>query len=306
MTPFDNHTDRYIARLVELGFYISDSDSGEDSLQKVRHYIPMIGVARFDEYAYPFKKEMARQRTRVGVSNVLRLYKFDRKLRLLSLDAIERIEIAVKSAVQSELVDIRGPEWFRNSQFVDSLGSGLYRELEHDVFQLPLMTDERGRRKALSEFPSERIMDVLSYKRIERLLTGLRRQHRKNVASRFNDVSAELLVSWFSSFRFVRNTAAHHTRLWNMWFRVAPTIHSGWYGTFGGALPKGYEKRYYAQALAMYYLLKRIARNTRWHYRLHELMSAEGPDLLDIPYIMGFPPDWDKSSFWSIETRTGR
>ncbi|MGB9369274.1 MAG: Abi family protein [Xanthobacteraceae bacterium] len=302
MAPLDAQTARYVAKLRELGFHISDSDSGENSLQKLQHYIPMIGIARFEEYAYPFKNEMKRRKTPIGVSNVFRLYKFDRKLRLLSLDAIERIEVAVKSAVQSELVSIRGVEWFRDARFVDSLAPKLYQELEHDVLQVPAMLDDRGKPKPLSEFPSERIMDVLSYKRIENILTGLRRQNRKNVAARFPDVSAELLVSWFSSFRFVRNTAAHHTRLWNMWFRVAPTIHNEWYGTFG-SVTKGYEKRYYAQALAMYYLLRRIARNTRWHKRLYELMSSDGPNSLDVLQLMGFPGDWHESPFWSFESQ---
>lgn len=292
---------RLVAQLRDAGFNISSDPGDVNSVAKVEHYIPIIGQARFEEYAHPFIRAMESRHISIGVNNVLKLYKFDRKLRLLSLDAIERIEVSIKSLLLRELIALRGPGWFKDRTFLNEFNHNLDHDIRADIQRSPTMKDPNGKSRAIGDFPELRIMDALSYGRVEKLLEGLPRRNRIAIAKHFPGVPEKLMVNWFSAFRVVRNVAAHHTRLWNVRFKVTPIVHRDWAGTYGDPGPGGWEARYYVQAMAMFYLLKRIARNTRWHCRLLALMHSDLPEHIDIAGAMGFPANWHKTTFWDID-----
>ena len=45
-------------------------------------------------------------------SHVLELYDFDRAVRLLILDAIEKLEVALRTAITNPLAEQHGPHWY--------------------------------------------------------------------------------------------------------------------------------------------------------------------------------------------------
>ena len=67
-------------------------------------YLERIGYYRLSGYAYPLRQKEANNPTRysdtfppdVSFEHILQLYIFDKKLRLLALDALERIEVALR------------------------------------------------------------------------------------------------------------------------------------------------------------------------------------------------------------------
>lgn len=61
----------------------------------------------------PFRRGGADDfRAGVAFDDVLDLYVFDRKLRLLVLDALERIEVAVRSALTDHMSQVHGAVWY--------------------------------------------------------------------------------------------------------------------------------------------------------------------------------------------------
>ena len=48
---------------------------------------------------------------------VLDLYIFDRKLRLLAMDAVERIEVAARSVISHVMCLYGGPHWYTNPAY---------------------------------------------------------------------------------------------------------------------------------------------------------------------------------------------
>ena len=96
-----------VARQVELlrgrGMQISDTAKAESCLHRIGYY-------RLSGYAYPFRhRELIQNadgsqgerifenfRPNTDFSTVMELYVFDKRLRLLFLDAIERIEVALR------------------------------------------------------------------------------------------------------------------------------------------------------------------------------------------------------------------
>ena len=93
--------------------------------ENAKHILRSIGYYRLSGYLYPFlkvpKSEHIYKSDRT-LGKVLSLYEFDRELRLLLFNQIERIEIAVRSAITNiaceeteDVFWISKSEYFANS-----------------------------------------------------------------------------------------------------------------------------------------------------------------------------------------------
>lgn len=68
--------------------------------QRAQHYLDFISYYRLSAYSIPFQTSASHQfRPNTSFDNILDLYIFDRELRLLIMDAIERIEVAVRTQI---------------------------------------------------------------------------------------------------------------------------------------------------------------------------------------------------------------
>lgn len=91
--------DEQIERLESRNMQILDHD-------KAKNYLSRIGYYRLSGYWYPFRKFQIDQKGRQDTfkdgttfKHIIELYIFDKKLRLLALDAIERIEMAIRTDI---------------------------------------------------------------------------------------------------------------------------------------------------------------------------------------------------------------
>ena len=69
---------------------------------KAQHYLEHIGYYRLSAYMYPLLKLPKEQHVyKPGASfgRVMMLYRFDKKLRLLLFNEIEKVEVAIRSAI---------------------------------------------------------------------------------------------------------------------------------------------------------------------------------------------------------------
>ena len=70
--------------------------------EKAQHYLSHIGYYRLSAYMYPLlsiPKEQHLFKRGVSFGKVMMLYRFDKKLRLLLFNEIEKIEVAVRCAI---------------------------------------------------------------------------------------------------------------------------------------------------------------------------------------------------------------
>ncbi|NCC27725.1 MAG: Abi family protein, partial [Gammaproteobacteria bacterium] len=105
--PFGKPATTYaeqVALLQQRGMVIDDPGEAEFYLQHLNYY-------RLGAYWLPFEADHATHRFRTGtrIADVLNLYIFDRELRLLVLDAIERVEVSVRSQWAYQLAHRHGP-----------------------------------------------------------------------------------------------------------------------------------------------------------------------------------------------------
>ena len=107
-----------LSLLISRGLTMSDPSDAT-------HYLTHIGYYRLSGYALPFQiggSGADRHNFKPGVTfdDILDRYVFDRKLRLLVMDAIERIEISVRAALSNILAPRHGAHWYMSPAAVQS------------------------------------------------------------------------------------------------------------------------------------------------------------------------------------------
>jgi abortive infection bacteriophage resistance protein len=221
--------------------------------------------------------------------DVLALYNFDRELRLLCLDAIERIEVALRAAIINELSVLHGPHFHTESRHFEQisdfkyfLGKCLqkkYLAIEHydDKYNTP------------SVAPIWAMSEALTFGELSYLFAGLHRSNRKLVARQFS-YDETVLVSWFKSISTLRNICAHHNRLWDFRLLVhQPKVAK----SLNGEFTRG--DRFYSRAVVLAAILDVVNRGSDWKPQLIDLIARY--PIVDASR-MGFPAAWQTRRFW--------
>ncbi len=87
--------------LNKRGLIISKKSEAEKYLKEVSYY-------RLSAYCLPFEVERHKFKSNVRFEDIIDLYKFDRKLRQLIDDALERIEIFIRSIITDHIAHAHG------------------------------------------------------------------------------------------------------------------------------------------------------------------------------------------------------
>jgi len=102
-----------LEKMIERGLIVEDKD-------EAKHYLRQIGYYRLCGYTLPFQRggvgcDRHEFRKPIEFRKILESYVFDRKLRLLLLDAIERIEVSFRAALSNSIAQCHTPHWYQNS-----------------------------------------------------------------------------------------------------------------------------------------------------------------------------------------------
>jgi len=149
-------------------------------------------------------------------------YEFDRRLRLLLMDAIERIEIAV---FRTRMVEIHstqyGPFGYAdhknfNPKFPRDCLIKLLDEIEEDEKRSSEEFITRYRSKYTSEsyLPLWMAAELMSFGQLLTLYRNLHLKIKQHISHQFN-LYPMVLDSWLLTLNYIRNSCAHHARLWN-------------------------------------------------------------------------------------------
>ena len=263
------------------------------------HYLRFIGYYRLSAYALPFQQANAPGKPfRPGTTfqDVLGLYRFDRELRLLVIDAIERIEVAVRSVLVGEMSVRHGPHWFMESRhFAPKYGyiNQLLSKVERDTraSRETFIIHYRTKYTDPCLPPAWAMAENLTFGTLSYLFAALHNPERKAIAVPFG-CDEKILQSWLHSLAYLRNLCAHHSRLWNRAFSIPPTIAK----KHAKFLHHAQKDRFYALAVVLFELTQVTAPGTGWHERLKSLLAAHPT----VPLAaMAFPANWSQEPFWN-------
>lgn len=101
--------EKQINLLVQRGMTIPDQ-------AKAEHYLRYIGYYRLSGYWHPFQFPAGTAhpdnfRPGTDFQTILNIYIFDRRLRVLLMDAIERIEVSARAVISNTMSEAYGPHW---------------------------------------------------------------------------------------------------------------------------------------------------------------------------------------------------
>ncbi len=240
----------------------------------------------------------------IDVDDILALYDFDRKLRILCLEAIERIEVAIRAAIINTLAPnpAVGPHFFTDSVHFETHDA--HREFMKSVIGLrvknPVVAHYYKHYNTPSLPPIWTALETMTFGDVSRLFSKLHITHRKNIAAHFS-YDESILSSWFRSINLLRNVCAHHGRLWNANLLVdTPKFANSIMAEYPSNVHRG---RFAVKAVTLAALLKDIDPSSDWKHRLKALMAACPAASFAkagmTPTIMGFSPGWEQRQFWN-------
>lgn len=279
-----------------------------DDEEVAKHYIEKIGYYRLSGYALPFQQGGSNaDRHLFGDSitfdMILGRYIFDRKLRLLLMDSIERVEVSIRSALSNSIAQKHTPHWYTNAALFDPSYDhpGLIRELKRQIGHNANTPDRIDRQDIFIRHyyetyddpelpPSWMVFESISFGVISKLFEGLYKSETTDICLGFK-VNHDVLSSWLHTISYIRNLCAHHSRLWNKTLTIKPKIAKRHKEKFNG------NSKIYAALVVIQIMLEEVAPDNTWAERLCALID-EHPE---VPINnMGFPNKWREREFWGL------
>lgn len=277
--------------------------------EQAQRYLAQISYYRLSGYWYPFQKRTANGTvTNAFVSNTqfddaITLYEFDRQLRQLLLDGIERIEVAIRTQFTYHIGHTYGPfghtkalnfhPKFEHEQWLRKLNAEVMRSKDEFIHHY------KNKYDGFPTIPIWMLTEVMSLGSLSLGYQGLLNdqkqgvEDKKAIASYFK-IHHKRLGNWLHSLTYIRNVCAHHSRLWNRELSICPdrTKEQSWSPPI---TPRN--DRVFYILLIIQQLLKNIKSSHDWHQRVENLLCPIAQhDNWRI--AMGIPERWKEHPLW--------
>lgn len=315
--------EQQVERLVSRGVDVGDRDRAVALLKAIGYY-------RLTGYLYPFREseqyidDKGRTRTRVlsayrpgtTLHHAEAIIDFDRRLRMLVMDSVERIEVAVRMRVgyvlgRSSAFAHERPSCFTQAFTAESTDTRRPTASKHVLWLQRVnarkaSSDEQFvdhfREKYDDRMPVWALTELLELGHLSVLYGGLNQQDAEEIAAAFRVPTKKLMASWLASLNYVRNVAAHHARLFNRKLQNAPSRPKAGQVPLldhlrAEAVPKAGLGTYNALAVIAY-LLPSIEADTEWARQLVALLRTFPRSHALTIQSMGVPQGWESLDLW--------
>lgn len=243
--------------------------------------------------------------------NAVDLYVFDKQLRLLAMDALERIEVALRVDIAHSLGRLDRFAYLKpellHQEFSSKLDkdSGVTRH--HEWLGKHAQLIGRSREEFVRHNRSKYGLplaiwvacEVWDFGTLSTLFHGMREAEQDAIARQYGVSNGRVFATWLRSLNYLRNVCAHHSRLWNRNIvdqpKLPPAAEQAWVRFFESD----------AHARARCFLLLRITRHllsvmhprSGWPDRMKAHLLAF-PDLSHLGLNvsgMGAPQGWEST-----------
>ena len=282
--------------LESRGLHIPDRDLALRHLSSISYY-------RLSAYWYPFLQRNAAGevtghfRPGTDFDQVVRLYEFDRHLRLLVMDAIERVEVHIRTLVTYHLGHQYGPFGYTDP-------ANFHSGFNHAIWLAKLEGEARQSRDAFVEhfkrkyagFPTLPIWmstEVMSLGSLSFCYTGLKNPDKQQIARQLG-VHHKRLKDWLHTLTYVRNICAHHSRLWNRELAIKPE--SARDPEWNPPITPRHDRLFYV-LLILRVLLRSNHNGDHWAARCSDLLDTFAHEER-YRIAMGLPSAWKAHPLW--------
>jgi len=285
-----------IAKLSGYGMFFGDK-------QRAAHYLGELNYYRLSGYRLRYETDHATHALKSGTTfeAVLADYMFDRELRLLVLDAVERLEVSVRTHwahqlalrhknahphLDSALFKVRSQQWSHPAAVAALIGNV---ERSREIFIRHLRT-------AYDELlpPIWASVEVMTLGEISRWFSNLRHAADRNAIASDYGLDEALLDSFLHHVSIVRNVCAHHGRLWDRDILFKATLPTKRPDALVKSLNRDAPGQIYNTLTILGWLLGRISPTQSWVSRVAEHIDGHPPAAA----AMGFPADYRTLPIW--------
>jgi abortive infection bacteriophage resistance protein len=269
--------------------------------KKAISYLTNIGYYRLSAYCHPLLKDPKTDhlyKNGATFDLVMNLYRFDRKLRILLFNEIEKIEVAIRSAINNWISDaLNDVFWMTNACYFHN----------PNIFTTTSKLIQSEISKTKEEFithfnstysdafpPVWMISEIISFGMLCGIYNNLNSASLKKKVANCFELSFPVFSSWILVLANLRNLCAHHSRLWNRDMPVLPTEPKNpafpWIDSSTTDM-----KRIYYRICIIKYLLFTVSPNNTFTEKLESLL-AQYPTIDS--KAMGFPANWQTEPLW--------
>jgi abortive infection bacteriophage resistance protein len=233
---------------------------------------------------------------------VLERYNFDRHLRLILFDAIERVEIALRTKMIYHMSLSYEALWYLDCNlFADSAKhtehiNHINREFDYSQ---EIFIKDHKRRFPNTDAESWKTLEVVSMGTLSKLYKNINHQlpEKTVIAKEFGLHLHSELSSWLEALVYARNIIAHHSRLWsrNMVKRPIDAIATPMDNWLTIPLTEVQKKKPFLIITALVYLSNKVTPGHHIKAKILELIN----DNPNVPiYKLGFLNNWDTQPIW--------
>lgn len=272
-----------------------------DDEGKAENYLMNIGYHRLSAYIFPFYKSPKSDlvlKDGTTFEQVMTLYRFDKKLRIVLFNEIEKIEVAIRSVLANmgcqELGDkywITKAEYFANAEKFGQTLTVIEKELASSKEEYI----ENFRQNYMEDYPPAwMITEVLSFGNLNYIYSNIASNRLRKLIADYFGLKPQVFTSWLTVLANLRNMCCHHARVWNRDFMLKPTeprkASKVWIDT-----SKLDKKKVFYRLCIIRYFLSAVSPNNNFNGKISDLLS-KFPSI-DI-VAMGFCKDWKDEHLW--------
>jgi abortive infection bacteriophage resistance protein len=277
-------------------------------------FLRTVGYYRLSAYWLPMETPPAKGQTRsktfhpgTRFEDVIDIYIFDRKLRLAMMEGIERIEIAVRSRWTNRMTLAHGPHaHLASANFGSPIAHAerivkLARSIEKSN---EVMVDHYRNAYDRPELPPLwTATETMTIGDLSKWLAETRdAKIQSDVARDLGLPARELLLGSLEVFSLIRNTCAHHGRLWNRRLVKRMPLIKRFRADFvfepEGKTGKNQASNLIYNSIAvLLHLLHCQNTDTGFSARLKDLIETVSDEQRG---LMGFPEDWRNRPAWNL------
>jgi abortive infection bacteriophage resistance protein len=295
--------------LKSRGLEVGDEPKALSYLQEISYY-------RLSSYFLPYQKVKDKFDNGTTFEKIIETYSFDRELRLLVFDCIERVEVAIRTQMIYQMaIFYNDSHWHDNkahfiTPYYNKIGNLIdpYSDFQTIISKAKTArTPETFIKHYMNEYgvpanpPSWMCFELLTIGELSHLYRGLSNNADKKRIADFFDLHHTVFTSWLHTLTYVRNICAHHSRLWNRELAIEPDKLQKPKGIW---IAKQFEnnKRLFYFLSALRYMLLRANPENGLRHKLIDLFSRYPS--VPIQYIgissdgNGNMLDWQNDPFW--------
>lgn len=230
--------------------------------------------------------------------SIIQLYYFDTELRKIIFEAIEVIEIYLRTQISYYHSEKFGAFGYLDIATLNPKHQRIFEELHEDI------NKEKKRSKEVfirhfkekyntTDLPLWTVVEIISFGSLSKLFMLLKGDTQNQVIADLGNINKIVFFKWFKALSSIRNMCAHHSRLWNRTLGVRFEVPKN-NPTFT-PFKESNNKIFFALSVIEYILTCIGEDEITFKIKLKQLLQKY-PNI-DLE-AMGFTEDWEELEVW--------